>query len=114
MQNSEPPSRNCPLDENSFLSKPRTTPLYSLQEKSLEIVDKSEEWNNVDQRRSFYDNLSSNFGDEAPSDPQLELDLILVEIYRNIDSLNETLQGVGISQSRELLSLQSHTVLYHM
>lgn len=114
MQNSEPPSRNCPLDENSFLSKSRTTPLSSLQEKSLEIVDKSEEWNSVDQRRSFYDNLSSNFGDEAPSDPQLELDLILVEIYRNIDSLNETLQGVGISQSRELLSLQSHTVLYHM
>lgn len=102
-QDFEPLSRICGLDENSFLSKSRPTHLSSLQEKSLEIVDKNEECNNVDQRRSFYDNLSSNFGDEAPSDPQLELDLILVEIYRNIDSLNETLQGVGISQSRELL-----------
>lgn len=62
-------------------------------ENALLCVKETED-RSTDDHLSIYDNLSCSFENKDVKNPQLELDFILDELYRNIESLNETLQDV--------------------
>lgn len=72
-------------------------------ENALLCMKETEDCRSTDDHLSIYDNLSCSFENKGVKNPQLELDLILDELYRNIESLNETLQDVENPHSGRLI-----------